>query len=138
MLLEVKSRRVMLIAIAVAFAATDLVHKSLAPADFHHARTHYAAIVMVLLVAALVALVPRVSSRAASVGAGIACGGALGNLVSLLAWDRGVPDPLVLAGASYGLAFNLADVFAVCGDALLLSAVILHGLQHRGRLRERV
>jgi lipoprotein signal peptidase len=138
MLLSVGKRRTMLLAIAVPFAATDLLHKSFVSAEFHHARTRYAAIIMLLLIGALVALVPRVSSNAAALGAGIACGGALGNLVSLLAWDRGVPDPLVIAGASHGLAFNLADVFAVCGDVLLLSAIILHGLQHRSRLRERV
>ena len=127
-----------MLTIAVAFAAVDLFHKSFAPAEFHHARTQYVAIVMAALIAALVVLVPRVPSTLAAFGAGVACGGALGNLVSVLAWDRGVPDPLVIAGASHGLAFNLADVFAICGDALLLSVVILHGMQHRGRLRERV
>jgi lipoprotein signal peptidase len=38
----------------------------------------------------------------------------------------------------HGLAFNLADVFAIAGDALLLSAVVLHGMRHRARLRESV
>ena len=83
-------------------------------------------------------LVPRLPSTAAAVGAGVACGGALGNLVSLLAWTQGVPDPFVIAGATHGLAFNLADLFAVSGDALLLSAVILYGMQQRARLHERI
>ena len=90
------------------------------------------------LIVALVLLVPRLPSNAAAVGAGVACGGALGNLVSLLAWREGVPDPLVFVGATSGVAFNLADVFAVCGDALLLSAVLLLGVQRRGALRESV
>ena len=93
---------------------------------------------MAALVAALVVLVPRISSNAAAIGAGIACGGALGNLVSLLAWSQGVPDPLVLEGDAQGLAFNLADLFALSGDLLLLSAAVVHGIRHRERLRERV
>ena len=96
------------------------------------------AFVIGAVIVALVLLVPRVPSTAAALGAGIACGGALGNLVSLLAWSQGVPDPLVVTGASHGLAFNLADLFAVVGDALLLSAVVVYGLRQRGRLRERI
>ena len=90
------------------------------------------------LIAALVALVPKLPSTAAAFGAGLACGGALGNLVSLLVWSQGVPDPFVITGAAHGLAFNLADLFAVSGDALLLSTVILYGMQERARLRERI
>jgi lipoprotein signal peptidase len=133
-----KGRLTLLVSTAVLFAGIDLLHKSVAPVDFYHARTRYVVIVMGALIAALVMLVPRVPSSAAALGAGVACGGALGNLVSVLFWDKGVPDPLVITGATHGLAFNLADVFAVCGDALLLSVVILHGMQHRHRLRERV
>ena len=90
------------------------------------------------VIAALVVLVPRVPSNAAAYGAGIACGGALGNLVSLFAWSQGVPDPLVVTGSIHGVAFNLADLFAIAGDALLLSAITLYGIRHRARLRESV
>jgi lipoprotein signal peptidase len=109
----------------------DLVHKSFAGAQYHHSRTPFTVLV------ALVVLVPRISSNVAAVGAGIACGGALGNLVSLLAWSQGVPDPLVI-GKTTGIAFNLADLFALSGDVLLLSAVVVHGLRHRHKLREPV
>ncbi len=125
----------MLISTAVLFASIDLLHKAVTPAEIHHARTLYVTLVMAALIAALVILVPRLPSNAAAIGAGVACGGALGNLVSLLAWAQGVPDPLVVVGATHGLAFNLADLFAVGGDALLLSAVVLYGLQRRGQLR---
>ncbi len=81
---------------------------------------------------------PRVPSHAALIGAAIAAGGALGNLVSVLAWSKGVPDPLVIQGATHGIAFNLADVFAFTGDTLLLSAVVVHGVRRRDRLREPV
>jgi len=138
MLCTVRLRRTLLVCTAVSFAAIDLVHKSVAAADFHHARTPFVAVVIGTVIAALVVLVPRVPSNAAACGAGIACGGALGNLVSLFAWSQGVPDPLVVAGSMHGVAFNLADLFAIAGDALLLSAVILHGIRHRATLRESV
>lgn len=90
------------------------------------------------LIVSLVVLVPRLPSNSAALGAGIACGGALGNLVSVLVWAQGVPDPIVVIGATHGLAFNLADLFAVAGDALLLSAVTLYGMHRRAHLRARV
>jgi NAD(P)-dependent dehydrogenase (short-subunit alcohol dehydrogenase family) len=49
-----------------------------------------------------------------------------------------VPDPFVITGATHGLAFNLADLFAVSGDTVLLSVVVLLGLQRRTALREPV
>lgn len=124
--------------VALVFAAIDLLHKTFNPTDIHHARSSFVAIVMGAVVVALVLLVPRVPSNAAALGAGIACGGALGNLVSVLAWSQGVPDPLLVAGATHGLAFNLADVFALVGDALLLSAVVVHGVRQRDLLRARI
>jgi len=132
----VQARRALLICTALVFAAIDLLHKTLTYAQFHHARTPYVTLVMGALIAALVVLVPRLPSNVAAIGAGIACGGALGNLVSLLAWTQGVPDPFVVAGATHGLAFNLADLFAVGGDSVLLSVVILLGLQRRAALHE--
>jgi lipoprotein signal peptidase len=134
----VRARCVLLVSSAVVFASVDLLHKTFDPAEFHHDRTPFAAFVMVAIVAGLVLLVPRIPSNAAALGAGIACGGALGNFFSLLAWSQGVPDPLVLAGATHGVAFNLADVFALGGDALLLSAAAVYGMRNRGLLRERV
>jgi lipoprotein signal peptidase len=134
----VHSRRALLVSTALVFASIDLLHKTLSYSEFHHARTPYVTLVMGALIAALVILVPRLPSNAAAVGAGIACGGALGNLVSLLAWAQGVPDPFVIVGATHGLAFNLADIFAVGGDSVLLSAVVLLGLHRRAALREPV
>lgn len=138
MLCSVRLRRTLLVCIAVSFAAIDLAHKSFTHAEFHHARTPFIALIMAAVITALVVLVPRVPSNAAACGAGIACGGALGNFISLLAWSQGVPDPLVVSGTQYGIAFNLADLFAITGDALLLSAIVLYGMRHRARLRESV
>jgi lipoprotein signal peptidase len=138
MLCSVRLRRTLLVCIALSFAAIDLAHKSFTRAEFHHARTPFIALIMVAVIAALGVLVPRVPSNAAACGAGIACGGALGNFISLLAWSQGVPDPLVVSGTQHGVAFNLADLFAITGDALLLSAIVLYGVRHRAGLRESV
>src|SRR4051794_4242051 len=133
-----QTRRTIVVSVALVCAVIDLTHKSLTNTEIYHARTPYVTFVMAALIAALVLLVPRLPSNVAAVGAGVACGGALGNLVSLLAWANGVPDPIVVAGATHALAFNLADVFAVSGDSLLLGVVVLLGLQRRTALRERV
>jgi lipoprotein signal peptidase len=134
----VRLRRALLVATAISFASIDLLHKLFDRAEFHHARSPLTAFVMAGLITALVVFVPRISSNAAAIGAGIACGGALGNLVSLLAWSQGVPDPLVVIRDRQALAFNLADLFALSGDVLLVSAAVIHGMRHRDRLRERV
>jgi lipoprotein signal peptidase len=137
MLQRVNVRRALLVGTAVSFASVDLTHKLLARADYHHSRSPFVTLVMAGVIGALVLLVPRIASNVAAIGAGIACGGALGNLVSVLAWSQGVPDPLVL-GTTTGVAFNLADLFALLGDMLLLSAVAVHGLRHRHDLDQRV
>ncbi|MFY9579642.1 MAG: signal peptidase II [Gaiellaceae bacterium] len=124
--------------IAGVFASIDLAYKLATPSDYHHARSPIAALAIAVVIIGLVVFVPRVPSHAALIGAAIAAGGALGNLVSVLVWSQGVPDPLVIQGAAHGIAFNLADVFAFTGDALLLSAVVVHGVRRRDGLREPV
>jgi lipoprotein signal peptidase len=138
MLCDVNLRRTLLVCAALSCAAIDLVYKSLVAADYHQARTQFVALIMFAVIAALVVLVPRVPSNPAAVGAGIACGGALGNLISLLAWSQGVPDPIVVSGALHGVAFNLADLFALTGDALLIGAIPVHGAHNRARLGHHV
>jgi lipoprotein signal peptidase len=130
-------RRLELIAIALVFAAIDISYKLTTPADYHHARSRLAALAIAGVVLGLIVFVPRVPSRIAVFGAAVAAGGALGNLVSLFVWQQGVPDPLVVQGATHGIAFNLADVFAFTGDLVLLSAIVVHGVRQRERLRER-
>ncbi len=132
----VRRRRVLLVTTAVLVAAADLGYKAAVDAPYHHLRSTAVVAIAGVVIVALVAFVPRLPSCAAAIGAGLAAGGALGNLVSVLAWSEGVPDPLVVAGARYGVAFNLADVFALGGDALLLAAAALYAMRNRGRLRE--
>jgi lipoprotein signal peptidase len=126
----VRVRRQRLVLLALAFASVDLVHKLVVHADYHHVRSMYVALAMVAVIVGLIVFVPRVQSRTALAGAAVAVGGALGNLCSLFIWaGRGVPDPLVVQGATRGLAFNLADVFAVVGDIVMIAALIAHGLR---------
>jgi lipoprotein signal peptidase len=133
----VRARRQTLVLIALALASVDLTHKLVVHADYHHVRSRYVAFVMVAVIAGLVTLVPRVPSRAALLGAAISVGGALGNLCSLFIWGgRGVPDPLVVRGETMGLAFNLADVFAVVGGIVMISAIVLHALRSQATLAE--
>jgi lipoprotein signal peptidase len=126
------------VSIALVFASTDVVHKFIDVAHVHHARSPFVALIIAALFAALVVFVPRIPSNAAAIGAGIAGGGALGNLVSLLWWADGVPDPFVVAGTERALAFNLADLYALAGDALLVSAAVVYGVRHRDQLRQRI
>jgi lipoprotein signal peptidase len=134
----VRVRRRTLVLLAVAFASVDLTHKLVVHADYHHVRSPYVAFLMVGVIAGLVAFVPRVPSRAALLGAAVAVGGALGNLCSLFMWgDRGVPDPLVLRSGTIGLAFNLADVFAVVGGTVMISGIVIHALRCQAAAPER-
>jgi lipoprotein signal peptidase len=134
----VRFRQAIIALTAVAFATVDLAYKAMVPAELHHPRAPFVALFLGVLVAALIVVVPRLPSNAAALGAGIVCGGALGNLISIFAWSQGVPDPLMIVTDTRVLAYNLADVFAVVGDVLLLSAAVLHGVRHRARLREPV
>jgi lipoprotein signal peptidase len=134
----VRARRRTLLLLALALASIDVTHKLVVHADYHHVRSPLVAFVMIAVIAGIVAFVPRIPSRTALVGGAVAVGGALGNLFSLFIWaGTGVPDPLVVQGATRGLAFNLADVFAVVGDVLMITAIVVHGLR-RQTLPERV
>jgi lipoprotein signal peptidase len=135
---SLRIRRTVAVATALAAAAVDLSEKALAGTTLHHLRSPFALLLMAAVAAGLLVLVPRIPSGAIAVGAGIAAGGALGNLVSALVWSEGVPDPIVVRVAAGGVAFNLADVFVLTGDAVLLCAAAVHALRNRGRLRERV
>jgi lipoprotein signal peptidase len=60
--------------------------------------------------------------------------GVLGNLLSARANGNWVPNPFTISSGGYSLAFNLADVFFVLGNLLLMTALILVTVRHRGRL----
>src|SRR5258708_11404789 len=105
------SRRALTAVIAVAFGAADLIQKASAGPSLQHDRSAAAVVVMAAVVARLVFVVPLVAWTPGALGAGIAAAGAIGDLLSLLVWSGGVPDPLLLRGAGRGIAVNLPDRF---------------------------
>jgi lipoprotein signal peptidase len=116
---------------ALVVLVVALTHEVLTPTPFHHTRSAGVLAFAAVIAVGLLALAPRVPSLGVALGAGIAAGGAIGTVVSGLAWN-GVPDPLVHGG----IAFNLADVAIVAGDAMLIGCVLFHAWTHRGALRE--
>lgn len=128
-------RRRLALGIALGVAALDLAEKSLDGGAVHHLRSAGALLLMLAVALGLVLLVPRLPSFPVALGAGVAAGGAIGNLVSgLLWWGQGIPDPLVVRSLGGGVAFNLADVSVLLGDALLLCSAVVYGLRNRERL----
>jgi lipoprotein signal peptidase len=127
----VRGRRGLAVAAALSVLGVDLVHETLTPTPFHHLRSPGVFVLAALIAIVLLALAPRVPSVGVALGAGIAAGGALGTVVSGLAWN-GVPDPLVRGG----IAFNISDVAIGVGDAILIASVLVHAWTHRARLRE--
>jgi lipoprotein signal peptidase len=124
--------------VASTLACIDLADKVEMHAEYHHVRSSFTVFVTTLVVIGLLVFVPRLPSRAALFGAAVAAGGALGNMVSAIAWAQGVPDPLVLGTPAHGIAFNLADVFVFIGDGMMLSAVLVYALRNRAQLRVNV
>ena len=125
-----RRRRGVAVGAALVVLGAALTHEALTPTPFHHARAPGVFVLAAAIALALLTLAPRVPSLGVALGAGIAAGGALGTLVSGIAWN-GVPDPLVHGG----IAFNVSDLAIGLGDAILLAAVLLHGWVHRGDLR---
>src|SRR3954469_18014207 len=97
---------------AVLVASVDLAQKAnaLSQGGFvvGHERSPTIVLGVFVLVAVWTAAILWSGSRAIALGGGMLVGGAVGNVVSLLAWPSfaGVPDPLVVGT----VAFNLGDV----------------------------
>jgi hypothetical protein len=131
---SVRRRRSVAVLAAAAAVGVDLLETLLHGTDLHHVRSVGAVGLMALLAAAVLTVAPRVESAAVALGAGVAAGGAGATVLSAILWRDGIPDPIVLRGGAGGVAFNLADVFLLAGDALLLGSAVLYGLRHRDRL----
>jgi hypothetical protein len=132
---RVSGRLLLIVAPAAALASVDLLVKETVPTAawaFHHRSDAWVAASVILLLAAVaLSLVP---SRAVAFAGGLLSAGVLGNLVSARADGNWVPNPLTISPGDYSLAFNLADVFFLLGNLLLMTALIVVAVQHRGRL----
>ncbi len=127
-------RRVILVALVAApLVVLDLGQKASEPV-YGHPRSLGYVVVALALCAAIFAVVPRVPSLLLAIAGGVAVAGALGNLVSALAWRNGVPNPIVAGD----IAFNLADVWTLAGALALVGGATLHALRHPGALRQRI
>lgn len=108
------------LAIALPLAAVDLWLKLVRPtASWAYHERSLAWLGLSLLLAAGLVLLTRLPSRFVPPAAGVLTGGVLGNVLSASWNGMRVPNPLVLEGGSTLVAFNLADVWALAGIALL-------------------
>ena len=133
--MRLSERLLLILAPAAALASVDLLVKDTVPTAawaYHHRSNGWVAVSIILLLAAVaLSLVP---SRAVAVAGGVMSAGVLGNLVSARADGNWVPNPLTISSGDYSLAFNLSDVFFLLGNLLLMSALIVVTVRHRGRL----
>jgi hypothetical protein len=129
---RVSERLLLIVVPAALLALADLLVKAnvaTPPWDFHQRSGAWAALSAVLLLGALaLALVP---STGVAIAAGVMCGGVLGNLVSARLDGGRVPNPLAVGDT---FAFNLADVFILTGNSLLMVTLIVVTLRNRDRL----
>ncbi len=118
-------RRVgIVLAIALPLAAADLWLKAMQPTEpwAYHERSFAWLALSVSLAAALV-LLARIPSVLIPPAAGVLTGGLLGNVLSASWNGMRVPNPFVVDSGRAVLAFNLADVWAVTGIALLVLTI---------------
>ncbi len=132
---RVSERLVLVVVPAGTLALVDLIVKARVPTAwwaFHH-RSHDWVVLSLVLLAGTLALA-LVRSRAVALAAGVMCGGVIGNLVSARHDHDWVPNPLTIGNYRTGVAFNLADVFFLVGNLLLMAALIVVTLRNRHRL----
>ena len=128
-------RLLLIVASAAALASVDLLVKDIVPTGaraFHHRSDAWVIGSAMLLLGA--AALSVVASRAVAFAGGVMSAGVLANLVSARADGNWVPNPFAVRHGDYSLAFNLADVFFLLGNLLLMMALIVVAVQHRGRL----
>jgi hypothetical protein len=131
----VRARIAIVVCLAVPLAAIDLVVKSVLPTAslyFHHRSGAWMIFSAFLLTFALV--LTRLPSRLLAGGAGLLAAGVLGNLVSASLHHGLVPNPFVIVGSDFELAFNLADCFVLGGIVLLTVAALRLAVRYRDLL----
>jgi lipoprotein signal peptidase len=128
-------RLLLFVSAAVVLASVDQVVKATVTAPLwalHHRSYGWVALSIAVLVGAfLLTLVP---SRAVAVAAGVMSAGAIGNLISARQDGNRVPNPLVIGNYERGFAFNIADVFFLVGNLLLMASLIVMIVRRRDRL----
>jgi hypothetical protein len=132
---QIAERLLLVSAAAAVLMAADLSVKATvptAPWHFHERSGTWEALCVVLLLGALA--LARIPSRAVALGAGVMSGGVAGNLLSARTNDSRVPNPLFLGDYMNGIAFNVADVFILVGNMILMVSLMVVTIRHRDRL----
>jgi lipoprotein signal peptidase len=133
--MRVSERLLLLVTPAAALASIDLIVKATVPTAswaFHHRSGAWVVLCIALLVgAAFLCVVP---SASVALAGGVMSAGVLGNLVSARADGNWVPNPLILSHGRFTVAFNLADVFFLLGNVLLMATLMAEVVRHRDRL----
>jgi hypothetical protein len=130
--MRASDRLFLIVAPAAVLASVDLVVKLKVPTElwaYHRRSDAWVALSVALLFAA--SSLAFVRSRAVAIAAGVMCGGVIGNLVSARADGNWVPNPLVIADYGRLIAFNLADVFFVVGELLLMATLMVVAMRNR-------
>jgi lipoprotein signal peptidase len=132
--MRASERLLLVVAPAAALASVDLVVKATVPTAawaFHHRSGAWIALSLALLVgAAFLSVVP---SPSVALAAGVMSAGVIGNLVSARADGNWVPNPLTISHGGFTAAFNLADVFFLLGNLLLMTTLMAEVVRHRDR-----
>jgi hypothetical protein len=125
-------RLAIVLSIAIPLAAADLLLKAVEPTApwAYHQRSDSWLLLSLALLAATV-MVTRIPSSAVPPAAGVLAGGLLGNVLSATWNGMAVPNPLVVNGDQSVVAFNLADVWALSGIFLLMSAIAIWLVRNR-------
>jgi hypothetical protein len=124
-----------LLMITTSLAAVDLWVKFALPTPEWalHQRSNVWFIGSCLLLVAALPLA-RLPSNTVTVAAGIFNGGVLGNVLSASDNHLVVPNPLLIGSRVNGVAFNLADLFILTGNLMLMAALIVLVVKNRDRL----
>jgi lipoprotein signal peptidase len=131
-------RRAIVLAVALPLAAVDLVWKHVAftPSWAYHPRGLGWLALCLVLMGVTLAAISRGSARLAVV-AGVMVGGVLGNVMSA-AWNGlEVPDPIVVVSDRAAFAFNLADIFSLCGILAITGTMAVTIIHNRDTLEAR-
>ncbi len=127
-----------LLIVALPVTAADLWVKALTTTPWwaYHERSPLWAVLCIALLPTLVA-VTRIPAPFAAAAAGLLIAGVLGNVGSALANGFLVPNPFIINGEQATIAFNLADVAAMLGIALLTGSLAVWLVRNRDQLRTR-
>ena len=127
-------RAALVLTVAVPLAGADLLHKAIGTTPhwaYHPRGASWVALTAAVFLACLA--LSRIPSTGIAAAAGLLAAGAAGNGIAAVAWERGIPNPIVWESDAHLAAFNLADVFTLVGILLLI--VLLGAVTIRNRER---